>query len=373
MEITVNIQYHAETGTEVVPTLQSVAAKSTVEGLLVLSTPEETIASTSFETALAELEVPVIGGVFPEVVHLGDSTEQGVVVAGLSTRPTVTVVPGLSDPDSSHREHLDAGSSTEADETGFVFVDAHATEIESFINELFRSWGVERNVIGGGAGTLAEESQPCLFTRDGVVSDSAIVATVDLASSIGVRHGWQYVDGPFRVTDSEGPRLQTIDDEPAYDVYRRVVEANGEMEVTVENFFEAAKSFPFGISQLNAEKIVRDPFKVHDDGSLTCFGDVPEGEFISVLQGEPDSLIDAARGAREDAISGHADAETVVFFDCISRALYLQSAFDSELAAVDETSEPVVGALTIGEIANDREGHLDYFNKTAVVGALMGR
>jgi hypothetical protein len=369
----VNIRYHPETGTELVPTLESVAAETAVAGLLVLSTPDETLTAPSFDTALADLEVPVIGGVFPEVVHRGDSTEQGAVVVGLSARPTVTVVPGLSDPAASYGDHLDPDSGERADETGFVFVDAHATELESFIDGLFRSWGVKRNVIGGGAGTLAEGSQPCLFTRDGVVSDSAVVATVDLSSSIGVRHGWQYVDGPFRVTDSEGPRLRTLDDRPAYDVYRQVVEANGETELTADSFFEVAKSFPFGISQLNAEKIVRDPFKVHDDGSLTCFGDVPEGEFISVLHGEPESLVDAARGARDDATDGQSDTDALVLFDCISRALYLQSAFDDELAAVAETSEPVIGALTVGEVANDREGHLDYFNKTAVVGALTDR
>jgi len=35
---------------------------------------------------------------------------------------------------------------------------------------------------------------------------------------------------------------------------------------------------------------------------------------------------------------------------------------------MDDT--PMVGALTIGEIANDGYGHLDYYNKTAVVGAV---
>lgn len=37
-----------------------------------------------------------------------------------------------------------------------------------------------------------------------------------------------------------------------------------------------------------------------------------------------------------------------------------------ELDADGGTDSPVLGALTVGEVANDGEGHLDYYNKTAV-------
>jgi hypothetical protein len=49
--------------------------------------------------------------------------------------------------------------------------------------------------------------------------------------------------------------------------------------------------------------------------------------------------------------------------------LYLEDKFERELSAVKTDDTPMIGALTIGEIANDGYGHLDYYNKTAVVGA----
>jgi len=119
-----------------------------------------------------------------------------------------------------------------------------------------------------------------------------------------------------------------------------------------------------------AEQIVRDPYRVAADGSMTCFGEMPEGEFVTVLQGDPDSLVAAAQAAHDHALSGARRPDALCVFDCVSRMLYLDEEFDRELDAVRSETLPLFGALTIGEIANDGSGHLDYYNKTAVVGAL---
>ena len=364
MEVT----YSAAAGAALQETLASTADAGPVEGILLLAAPDPAFRSAAFESTLQELPVPVVGGIFPEILHEGRKTETGAVIVGLPSEPLVTTVSDLNDSTTAFREQLDPDLPARGYETAFVFVDTYATAIEPFIEALFRTYSVELNFVGGGAGTL-EGQHPCLFTDEGVIEDAAVVATIPESMEIGVNHGWQTIAGPFRVTDAEGSTLNTLDGKPAFSVYSDVVAEAADERVTAENFFEVAKSYPFGIGRMAAEQIVRDPYSLHD-GSLSCFGEMPEGEFVSVLEGDPDSLVEAARTAHDHALRGTEDPEALCVFDCVSRVLYLEDEFDRELAALQSESLPLFGALTIGEIANDGSGHLDYYNKTAVVGAL---
>jgi len=365
MEVT----YCSDPGGELETALRSTASTASVEGVLLLATPDPTVRSAAFESVLAAVEVPVFGGIFPELIHEGERKDQGALVVGLPSEPAVTTVSSLDD-GASFGDALDASLPAAGYETAFVFVDAHASAIESFVDSLFRTYSVGLNFLGGGAGTLEADNEPCLFTDEGVVGDAAVVAALPESMGIGVRHGWQEVAGPFRVTEAEGSTLHALDGEPALSVYSGVVADAADTAVSRENFFEVAKSYPFGQTRMDGEQIVRDPFSVDAGGSIDCFGELPEGEFLTVLEGDPDSLVEAAHTAAADAQAGVDSPAGIVCFDCISRVLYLESAFDRELAALTADELPTVGALTIGEIANDGTGHLDYYNKTAVVGAI---
>jgi hypothetical protein len=342
-------------------------ADESVRGVLILSTAATAPDPADVDPTLRGLSVPVFGGVFPEILHEGEKRETGALVAGLAVEPRVTVVRGLGDPGTDFAAALPG--ETPAGMTAFVLVDAYATRVEDFVTSLFNAYGVGVNYVGGGAGSLEEDGRPCLFTGEGLLADAAVFATVETPTSVGVRHGWEGIAGPFRVTEADGPTIAQLDGEPAFDVYRRVVESDAGVSIDPDDFFEVAKSYPFGLSRLEGEKIVRDPFEVTDDGALTCFGHVPEGEFVHILKGDPDSLVAAAGEAYGEATDGGPDGE-VLFFDCISRVLYLEDAFAEELDAVGGADSPTVGALTVGEIANDGEGHLDYYNKTAVAAVI---
>lgn len=358
---------YVETIDDVTDAVTATVTADHVEGLMLFAAADDRPAEL-FEDVLGSLDVPVFGGIFPELIYRGEKVTTGAVVCGLTTEPQVTTVPGLSDPEAEYGAHLDPDLPVEGYETAFVFVDAYATEIERFIDSLFRTYSVEFNYIGGGAGSLDMEQQPCLFTGDGVVEDSAVVAAVSSPLELGVKHGWQEIAGPFRVTDADGPTLNSLDGTPAFSVYSDVVDDHAGRAVTRDNFFEIAKGYPFGVARIEGEQIVRDPFEVTDEGGLNCFGDVPEGEFVHILEGDPDSLVNAAQQATTAAQGDETTADTLFFFDCISRVLYLEEAFDRELAHATVAGTEMVGALTIGEIANDGAGHLDYYNKTAVVG-----
>jgi len=344
-------------------TLAAFDADPDIKGIFVLSAATDAPVSPAIDDTLADLSTPIFGGIFPEIISEGASKKQGVVVLGLHVAPDVTTIT----PD---HDTIDlASSQPAADETMFVFVDAYAEKSETFITELFNSYGVGYNYLGGGAGTLDDDRQLCLFTNEGLTDDAAVVARIPSKSTIGVKHGWTEIGGPFEITAADGRTVHAIDRQPAYEVYAEIVERETGTYIDKENFFEIAKSHPFGISRLGGEQIVRDPFDVAADGSLTCFGDLPEGEFVHILEGNSETLIDAANSAYR-AAAERDPADTVLFtFDCISRAQYLGDDFDQELAALSNNRDSV-GALTIGEVANDGSGHLDYYNKTAVVGEI---
>ena len=365
--------YSSARGDRLQTELAELSSQADVNGLLLLATPSVDVTTAGFVSILRSLPVPVCGGLFPQVIADGQRHEDGLLAIGLPNEPTIAVISELSDPD----DDLDASLPTEGSEAAFVFVDAYADPdgVQSLIDALFRTYSVGLSVVGGGAGRLDDDG-PCLFTADGVIEDAAVMAVVDRPMGIGVRHGWAELAGPFRVTDAEGGTIRELDGEPAFEVYQDAIETTAETTIQRESFFETATAYPFGVSRLGGEPIVRDPFAV-DGREISCFGPVPEGEFVTVLSGEPDSLIDAAGQAADTALDDATlddavadSAGTLCVFDCISRQLYLEESFDREVRAIDTAGVPMVGALTIGEIANDGTGHLDYYNKTAVVAAV---
>ena len=49
----------------------------------------------------------------------------------------------------------------------------------------------------------------------------------------------------------------------------------------------------------------------------------------------------------------------------------MEDVFLDELEAVKEKNQIVVGALTLGEIANNKKYYLEFYNKTAVIAKIQ--
>jgi hypothetical protein len=255
----------------------------------------------------------------------------------------------------------------------FIFVDGLSTGIGGLIEVLFNQFGLEINYIGGGAGSLTLRNQPCIISNLGLLQDSAVLALTELPSSIGVAHGWKPISDAFKVTEAKGNRIITLDWRPAFEVYREVVEKHSGLSFHLMPFFDIAKAYPFGIAKLDAEMVVRDPMQ-EDLGELVCVGEVPQGAFVHILYGRPDTVIEAAGHALKLAQLDYAGGKPglMLFVDCISRVLFLGEDFHQEINAVASEEIPMVGALTLGEIANNGREYLEFYNKTSVIGLLPG-
>ena len=355
-------------------TVCNVLEDKTVKGLLIFSCDANEFTPENIDKSLKDIPIPVFGGIFPQIIFGNEKLEKGTIVAGLSKKPNVQIVPNLSNMDIEYEEILDDKIPDSGQtKTMFVLVDGFSKRISSLIDSLFNVFGLEFNYIGGGSGSLSMQQKSCLFSNEGLIMDSAILALLDIESGVGVSHGWKEISGPYKVTESDRTVIKSLDWKPAFTVYREVVEKHSNKVFTKDNFFDIAKCYPFGISKLGTEKIVRDPFIVGENDSLVCVGEVPEEAFVHILTGDTSSLVDAAGRALalgEDAFRDKSSNKTVLFMDCISRVLFLEDKFSDELNAVFNKEYPLIGALTIGEIANSGKDYLEFYNKTSVIGVL---
>ncbi len=313
---------------------------------------------------------PIFGGIFPQVVFESKNYDSGLLLIGLTEEVEIKIIENLSCPTTDFETQHDFKIVDDGYKTMLVFVDGFSKRIGSFIESLFNIYGIELNFIGGGAGSLTMIQKPCIFTNNGLLKDAAVMAVLKSNSGIGVKHGWEVLAGPFKVSHSEGNTILKLENKSAFDIYKQVIEDDLGKAFDCDNFFEIAKAYPFGISKIGTEKIVRDPILKQDDGSLVCVGEVPQNAFVHILKGKPENLVRASHSAYEEAKANLKSSNStgdIFLIDCISRVLFLENDFSKELAAIGGSEKFAFGALTLGEIANSGKDYLEFYNKTAVV------
>lgn len=331
-------------------------------------------------TTLQEENIRFFGGIFPGLIHGSKHYKEGVLITLLPTFIQPFLIKGLNTtniqlPQFSELPFL-LNSNTKKYLT-IVLVDGLASNISLFLSKLFNRFGKMVSYFGGGAGSLSLQQMPCVFSNEGLFQNAAVVAFIDLHANMGVKHGWQQLEGPFIATKTNKNVVQELNWQNAFEVYSEVVETQAKQELDADNFFEIAKSYPLGIYRKGEEDIVRDPILVNDQKELVCVGEVPQNTVLNILKGNKNSLIGAAQEAASNCFANAPkNVKYGMTMDCISRVLFLENDFEKELAAVNsvfQNYDPKLilhGALTLGEIAANSSGFLKFFNKTIVTTAL---
>lgn len=315
--------------------------------------------------------VKFMGGIFPKVIHGNVILEKGIVINTLSNIEALILIKDISSKEFTiPKIDFKAGQHYSL----FTYVDGLTSNISNYLEQLYENYGMQTNYFGGGAGSLSLQQKPCVFCNEGVFQDAAVFCVMKMKSSIGVKHGWNKVDGPYIVTKAEGNVIKEINWNNPFNTYKSVVEEHSGQTFTDENFFDIAKGYPFGIIKSNAEYIVRDPLMVNDRKELVCVGELEDNMLVDILNGDIDSLIAASKAATEDCIAKANKPKKAIIIDCISRILFLEDKFDIELSKITETISnkypdlSIGGALTLGEISSYGEGFLEFYNKTVVIG-----
>jgi len=341
------------------------------ESVMILACDANGFKKELIDPILLKHTISMIGGIFPSVIYNNKKYDQGTVFIGLNEKIQINIIKDVSQ---KNYDNLDAdmeeqrGGFDESVKTMFVFMDGLTRHIGKCVRVLFDNYGLDINYIGGGSGSLSFEQKPSILTNHGLLQDAFVYAYSKRRSSIGVNHGWKSISGPYQVTKSEATIIKELDYMPAFDVYKNIVDQYSSTAIDKNNFFNIAKSFPFGINTLSNENIVRNPI-ILTGSQLVCVGNVEEGNYVNILQGSRDSLLKAAKSAADISQKNmNFENDFTLFIDCISRVLFLGEDFCDEIKAVYKENTSLVGALTFGEIANDGSAYLEFFNKTSVVG-----
>lgn len=322
---------------------------------------------------------PLLGGVFPQVIYQSQSHDHGCLILTFPFTIRHAFIIGLSDADVDYDQQLMSQAASllpselEADHSLMVWVDGLSSRIGSLIESMFYTLGLNYNLFGGGAGSLTFEQKPCLFDNQGMVMDQALIIALPIATAMGVAHGWQPISEPLQVTSAKANHVLSLNWRPAFELYRELVEPLAKQTFDDHNFFDIAKAYPFGLARMGTDIIVRDPLKVTDDGQMICVGEVPEGSYVKILHGTHQTLIDAAAQTKTLAMANKRsqDQPEVAFLvNCISRVLFHGEYLQQELEAV-ATDLPNIGVMTLGEIANNGQDFIEFYNKTMVMALLM--
>lgn len=355
--------------------------------ILLLFGEKSEVDYTDLIKSLNQANISFFGGIFPGIIHGGNNYQSGCIIKKFKAIQAPILIRGLELEKIDIPSLLPLAESSDIKPTAFTLVDGLTKNISSCLMGLFHELGNAVNFIGGGAGSLSLVQQPCLFCSEGIFQDAAIVCLLKYDVKLGVKHGWQQLEGPIVATKTDGNKVIELNWQAAFEVYKNIVEddANKSLDsdqaisLNADNFFGIAKGYPFGIYQEGQEDIVRDPIAVNEKGELICVGDVPENTVLNILKGDANKLIESAEIAVESTIDLQNDSERLrhtLVVDCISRTLFLEDTFSKELEVVNHrvksTRAEVTpqGILSLGEISSYGEGTLEFFNKTIVIGTL---
>jgi hypothetical protein len=349
----------------------------------VFASPEREFGAVQAAATEAANGAPVIGCTTAgELTELGPTTESVTVLAISSSTSTANMLftDGLSlDADRAVRrlcqDAFDPRKSTRHRRHAItvMLTDGLSGAGEKLVQAVHDKLG--GTIVGGAAADGGAFKGT--YVGAGPKSSKDSVAALHISDAhpwgVGVDHGLRPTTKPMRVTQAADNIVSQIDGEAAFEVYKRHAAARG---ITLQTEGAAAYMIANELGIHFFDKIVRAraPLSVRPDGSLVCAAAVPKGSMVSILDGEPASMIQAARSAAQEAkdrLEGREPA-AVLLFDCICRGMILKDALAREVDAVRDVfgDVPIAGFLTYGEIAR-YVGKLDgWHNATAVVAAI---
>jgi len=310
------------------------------------------------------------GGIFPMIVVKDNYLETGIIIKKLESASDCFLFK------KDELVDLDKKLPTFNPQVNscLLLLDGLMSNIPLYLESLYEKYWDNVSFFGAGCGSLSLKQSPCVFNNEGIFEDAMVMISIESKIQVGIKHGWEKIAGPLVVNKTDKNRIIEINWQPAFEVYKQLVESASGYKFDEQDFFSISKNYPFGIYREGEEDVVRDPISVDEHGVITCVGEINEHVSLNLLQGEKKKLINCAGEASQLAIQDINPID-VFLVDCISRVLYLGDSFKAELEAIIENLSKsnselgLEGVLSLGEVSSVKGRYLEFFNKTIVVSA----
>lgn len=236
-------------------------------------------------------------------------------------------------------------------------------------------------MVGGAAGDEFLFEKTYQYCHAAVLTQTAVGAALsgDFTFGIGVRHGWDPVGLPAKVTKSRGHRLYELNGVPAVQFYEDTFGEHFDRQRR-EPLGRVGLLYPLGMSIPDStEFLLRAAFSVEPDGALHYAADLPEGADVCLMIGSVEGAIKAARIAAMEALSQmQGRTPKIAFvFNCIARRKMFGRRAHEEIDTIRDIigeKVPLVGFYTYGEIApvEGLKTNPAFFHNETVVILLLG-
>ena len=213
-------------------------------------------------------------------------------------------------------------------------------------------------IMGGSAGDDFKFEKTYEYLNDKVLSGAIIGVGLSgkFSFGIGVKHGWEPIGLPMKVTRAQGAKLIEVNGKPALKIYEDYFGKKVE-ELVKEPIARMAYTYPLGMSvEGSDELLIRDVVIANEKGEINCAAEIPQGSEIRLMLGDSDKAIQAAKEAAENArnqLKG-SEPKMILVFDCMARNKLLGPRLAEEIKAISDVlgnNVPLIGFYTYGEQA----------------------
>lgn len=197
-------------------------------------------------------------------------------------------------------------------------------------------------VAGGNAGDYRTNTH-CFVCCNENVTDCGVAGVTIGGDKLTVtchNHlGWEPIGKEMTITRAQGSRVYTIDNIPAYQVYCQYLGIDTDFDII------NGSEFPLIINK-HGLQIARSPNFRYDDGSITFFGDVDEGDKVRFSFGHVEMIIDKIKNLLQ--MIKQRPVESIFVYSCGGRRCFLQNSTQIETLPLQSIA-PTSGFFTSGE------------------------
>lgn len=351
-------------------------------GVLVLLPEAEKEAVPVFQALCQQQNIPLTGAIFPALLSDAGFLTEGAWLICFERMPAHFLLPDLETLGPSEIAAAVAASpglpGIEGERpTLFLVFDGMLANISSIMHEIFGRLGARVRYAGVCAGSETFQPMPCLFDAQQCHGGGVLGFMLDEgAGGVVVRHAYPTSQALMRATSGAGNRIDQIDNRPAFETYRQVIQQEYGVALTKENFYDYAVHFPFGLITA-LDVLVRIPVALNDDGSLFCVGEVPPQSMLRLLKAPPATNSACVAGIAEalGADKGQSAGRPLLTFYCAGRRMHLGDEAASEVTqlAAATGASAILGALSLGEIDQLADFGIPRFHNAALVCLSLAR